>query len=69
MADRYVITKRAGVDTAHHNPGERCNLDDTEADKVVTEDEAIAAVSSGDAAPCKHCWQEAEFGHGALPDA
>lgn len=55
MADRWVRTHRAGVDTIHKNPGERCNLDDTESDRAVTEDEALASIESGDSVPCQHC--------------
>jgi hypothetical protein len=60
MADRYVRVVRDGVDTVHLNPGEQCNLDDTDRDRVVTEDdEAFAALSSGEAVACQHCWKDA----------
>jgi hypothetical protein len=55
MADRYVVTRRAGVDTLHKNPGEQCNLDDTMADKVIDEFTAVDRLLRGDARPCKHC--------------
>ncbi len=64
MSDRYVITRLAGVDTAHCNPREECNLDDTDADRTVSEDEAFKALSDGSAAACRHCWADAE-----IPDA
>ena len=55
----YRITHRAGVDTAHRNPGEQCNLDDTERDVEVDEDRALELIERGDAKRCGHCWREA----------
>jgi hypothetical protein len=53
--DRYVVTRRDGVDTLHKNPREECNLDDTLADRQVDEFEAEAMLIEGAARPCQHC--------------
>ena len=52
----YRVTRRVGVDTVHRNPGEQCNLDDTDADHVVDEDRALELIQRGDARGCRHCW-------------
>lgn len=57
---RWVRVVRDGIDTIHRNPGEQCNLDDSKNDRVVGEDEALAAIASGDARPCQHCMAGAQ---------
>jgi hypothetical protein len=52
---RFVVTRRDGKDTLHRNPTERCNLDDTLADRDIDEFEAEAMLIREDAKPCKHC--------------
>ena len=53
--DRYVVTRRSGVDTLHRNPREECNLDDSERDEQVDEFTAEALILNGDAIACGHC--------------
>jgi hypothetical protein len=53
--DRYVVVKKDGIDTLHVNPREECNLDDTELDRELTEDEAEAALNIGTVRACGHC--------------
>jgi len=52
---RFVLTVKDGVDTLHRDPGEQCQLDDTERDMVIDEFTAEAMLLRGDARPCKHC--------------
>ena len=54
----YRITRRSGVDTVHRNPGEQCNLDDTEADRPIDEDRALELIERHDARGCAHCWKD-----------
>lgn len=53
--DRYIVVRKDGIDVLHVNPREECNLDDTEADQVLTEDEAEMAINLGTARACGHC--------------
>jgi hypothetical protein len=62
--DRYRLTNRPGVrsDLLHRNPGEQCNLDDSERDEAVDEATALALVATGTEC-CQHCMP------GGLPGA
>lgn len=56
MPDRYVIVRRDGIDVLHRNPGEQCNLDDTDADQVVDEAKALSLKLGGYVRLCGHCY-------------
>lgn len=54
---KFRLVKREGVDTLHRYPAfEDCNLDNTDADVEVTEDEGWDAVTGGTAQACENCF-------------
>lgn len=57
---RYSVVHRKGIDTLHRNAGESCNLDDTEADKVIDEATALAMKLGGHVRLCGHCYRVEE---------
>jgi hypothetical protein len=55
--NEYRIVTREGADTLHRWPAtESCNLDDTEADRQITEEDGWLMVTGGTAAACRHCF-------------
>ena len=52
---RYLVTTKKGIDTLHMNPGEQCNLDDSDNDQEIDEFTAEALLQRGDARRCQHC--------------
>ena len=53
---RYRLVPKDGIDTLHRDPGEACNLDDTEAERAVDESTALAMKLGGYVRLCGHCY-------------
>jgi hypothetical protein len=53
----FRIVTREGTDTIHGpHPTERCNLDDTERDDPIGQDDAWLVIKSGSAEACRYCF-------------
>jgi hypothetical protein len=53
----YRTVTRDGTDTVHRWPAtESCNLDDTDNDLEISEDEAWQLITGGSADACQHCF-------------
>lgn len=53
---RYRLVPKDGIDVLHRNPGEACNLDDTEAEQAVDDETAAALQLGGFVRLCGHCY-------------
>ena len=52
---RYLLVPKDGIDVLHRDPGEQCQMDDTENEESIDASTYEAMKAGGHARLCRHC--------------